>query len=323
MIINKEKYDVIKNYINIANNIAIFCHINPDGDTLGSGLALYSFLKKAGKKVAVFCEDNPPAKLSFLPDSDKINNEMSDAKFDLAIAVDISDEERLGIRQVKKFFKAKNNICIDHHKTNTGFAKYTLFEPASATCEIIYKLMRYIDKTLIDRDAATCVACGIITDSGAFNYSSTTAETHEIVAELYGFDFDISEIIYRLIREVKLNVFKLKNRVFAKTIFECDNQIAIITFTKEDFAATDTSKENTDGIVSELIAIDTVKFAVAMTEERKASYKVSFRTKAPYDSSECAGVFGGGGHKFAGGCRIDGFYYDVIDKLVKVCKDRL
>lgn len=323
MTINNEKYTKIKKYIDIANNIAIFCHINPDGDTLGSGLALYKFLTNLGKNVMVVCEDEVPNKVSILPNKEVVNNKTIDGKIDLNIAVDCSDEARIGISKIKKFYKATHTLCIDHHKTNTNYAEFTLFEPASATCEIIYKVMKFIDESAIDSEVAKCIACGIITDSGAFHYSSVTAETHEIATELYKYDLDISDCIYKLIRETKLNVFKLKTRVFNKILFDSDNQIAIITFTKEDFAETNTSKQNTDGMVAEIIAIDTVKIAVAITEETKTRYKVSFRTKAPYDSSDCAMVFGGGGHKLAAGCVIDGFYYDVIDKLLKVCRDRL
>ena len=322
MIINKEKYQKILDEINIASNIAIFCHINPDGDTLGSGLALYGFLKKLGKKVTINVDDIPREKLNFLSNFDKINAEKLD-NVDLSIAVDTSDEERIGVKLIKKFYKSRRTLCIDHHKTNTHFANFTLYEPASATCEIIYKVLKFINEDLIDDDIAKCITSGIITDSGAFNFNSTTAETHEIICEMYKYNFEISDLIYKLIREEKENVFRLKNRVLSKTLFDSDGKIAIITFTKEDFEATGTNKEHTEGIITNLINIDTVMIAVAVTQDRENSYKVSFRTKAPYDSSDCAMAFGGGGHMFAAGCRVDGFYYDVIDKILKVCRDRL
>ncbi len=322
MIFNKERYTKISNDINIASNIAIFCHINPDGDTIGSGLALYKFLKKLNKNVAIFVDDTLKEKLSFLPNYDKINNEKLNS-VDLSIAVDVSDEDRLGVRLIKKYYKAKNTICIDHHKTNTNFANNTLYEPASATCEIIYKLLSFIDESLIDTDIAYCLTSGIITDSGGFHFNSTTPETHEIIGKMYDYDFSISDLIYKLIREEKENVFRLKNRVLSKTLFDSDSRIAIITFTKEDFDATGTSSENTEGIITNLINIDSVQFAVSITEDRDKSYRVSFRTKAPYDSADCAMAFGGGGHKFAAGCRINGYYYDVLERVLKVCRDRL
>ena len=322
MKINNELYKKIADEINIASNIAIFSHINPDGDTLGCSLGLYAYLKKLGKNVAVFVDDTPRGKLGFLPNYDKINNEKIE-KADLSIAVDTSDEDRIGVGLIKKFYKAKNTICIDHHKTNTHFAKTTLYEPASATCEIIYKLLCFMNEDLIDDDIAMCLTAGIITDSGGFHFNSTTPQTHEIVGKMYKYNIDISDLIYKLIREEKENVFNLKNRVLSKAIFDSDSRIAIITFTKEDFKETNTSSENTEGIITNLINIDTVMFAVSITEDREKSYRVSFRTKAPYDSADCAIAFGGGGHKFAAGCRIDGFYYDVIDKVLKVCRDRL
>ncbi len=322
MTINSEKYQKIYNEINVANSIAIFCHINPDGDTLASGLALYSFLKKTGKEVRIFCEDNVSQKLSFLPCSSAVNSEKYE-KADLSIAIDVSDEDRIGIKTINKFKKSKRTVCIDHHKTNTNFADVTLYEPQSATAEIVYKLLKFMDESLIDDDIATCIITGIVTDSGAFNYSSTTKETHEIMAELYGYNVSVSDIIYRVIRATKLNAFKLKSRVLNNAKFYFDNVVAIVTFTKEDFEATGTTRENTEGIVSDLIAIDEVKIAIAVTEERNEVYKISFRTKDPYDSSRIASWYGGGGHKYAAGCRIDGFYYDVIDKLLKSCKDEM
>lgn len=322
MTINNEKYQKIYNEINVANSIAIFCHINPDGDTLASGLALYAFLKKMGKDARIFCEDNVSKKLEFLPYSNMVNAEKYE-KADLSIAVDVSDEDRIGVKTVNKFKKSKRSVCIDHHKTNTNFAGVTLYEPQSATCEIVYKLLKFIDKSLIDDSIATLIITGMVTDSGAFNYNSTTKETHEIMAELYDYNVSVSDIIYRVIRSIPYNSFKLKSRVLNNAKFYFDNKVAIVTFTKEDFDLTNTTRENTEGIVSDLIAIDEVKIAIAVTEERKESYKISFRTKDPYDSSRIASWYGGGGHKFAAGCRIDGYYYDVIDKLLKSCKDEL
>ena len=317
------KYNMIIEKLSKAKNVIIICHINPDGDTLGAGLALRAFLLKKGKETVIVCDDNYNNKLSILPNIDSLNVTLDDIKkYDVAVAVDCSDMDRLGYKQTV-FNKAFTKLSIDHHKTNTKFADVTLYEDVCATCELMYKLLCYWDKSSIDKEIATALMCGIITDSGAFSFSSTTDVTFGIVAELYNYGIDVSSLIHHFTKSVSLNAFKLRSHVLNKCRFECDNKVGIIFFNDNIFKDTGTNITETEGIINHVINIDSVVVAIAITEVGSKYYKVSFRTKDPVDASDCAMVFGGGGHQYASGCRISGFYEDVIDKLVKVCSDRL
>jgi phosphoesterase RecJ-like protein len=313
-------------YIENAKTIALVCHVSPDGDTVGSVLAFSVVLKKLGKEIGIFCYDMPPQKFSFLQNY-QLFNKSTEKKFDLAVAVDCSDASRTGICGM--YFKhAKATLAIDHHKTNQLSTDYLLCEvSAAATAELMFDVIKQLEiksgKELMDDKVAESLFVAIVTDSGAFGFSNVTSNTHRVASELYKYKFDASEIIYKFMRSRSFKVFNLQNRVLQDAKFFFDNQLAIINFKKSDFEATDTLSSDTEGIINNLINIQEVKIAVAMTEEYDKYYKISIRTKEPIDASDCVSSFGGGGHARAAGCRINGFYEDVIDKLLKVAGDRL
>ena len=191
-------FENIINKIQNSNSILIISHVNPDGDTCGSALAMYTALKNLNKDVYVVCDSEFNRKLSFLPNFDKYNLVDENKKFDLYIAVDCSDELRLGKFQ-KAFLKAKNSICIDHHATNTKYAKINIVDAnAAANCEIIYKVLLELDQVMpcLNNDVGTCLYSGIITDSGNFMNSSTTHVTKQIANEVeMKFDVDTAKIV--------------------------------------------------------------------------------------------------------------------------------
>lgn len=314
------------NYLDNAKTVALVCHINPDGDAIGSVLAFSVVLEKLGKTVGVFCDNLPPKKFEFLQNFDKFNVN-PEKKFDLAVAVDCSDLARTG--ECGKYFKhAKETLSVDHHKTNQSFTDYVLCEiNASATAELLFDIITELEKNknikLIDDKVAEALFLAIVTDSGAFSFSNVTSKTHLIASELVKYNFNPSGIIYDMISAKSKNVFSLSVRVLNKVKFYFDNRLAIITFTKDDFKATDTSNSDTEGIITNLINISEVKIAVALTEDSEKYYKVSVRTKEPVDAADFAVTFGGGGHNRAAGFRLNGFYEDVIEKLLKAAGDRL
>lgn len=310
-----------------ARKIALICHINPDSDAIGSMLAFKIALSKLGKEVYAVCDDIPPEKLRFLPHWQEVTSDCGANDFDAASAIDCGDENRMGI-SAKYFKRAAGKLIIDHHKSNSCQADYVLCdEKAAATAEIIYKIIKYLERaegiTLMDDEIAVLLFAAITGDTGAFSFSNTTAETMIIAAELKGYNFSASDVIFRLIRSTNINNFKLKARILGKASFYSDNRIGLITFTKDDFSATDTTPDSTEGVINEIINIDSVKIAISVAEVYDKNFKVSFRTKEPYDASECAAVFGGGGHIRAAGCRISGFYEDVVEKLLKAAEDCL
>lgn len=312
----------IKSLIINSDNIAIICHVSPDCDTIGSGLAFSAFLKKLGKtRVDVYCEDEY-RKLAFIT-SEKTICEDVDFEYDLAIAVDVATGERMGEMR-KYYYRAKKHFTVDHHKSNDmNASELYLRTDVSSTAEIIYTILSYIDSSAIDKNIAELLYAGILTDSGAFYHPSTTSNTHSVVAKLYEYDIDSNKIYYELFKKIEQKSFALQTNALNKTSFYCNGEVGILTFLKNDFDKFGTDYSSTEGCINKLLDVDIVKVAVSVAEVEKNSYKVSFRSKGNIDVSSCAARFGGGGHKNAAGCRINGNYYDIIDKLVFVVKSIL
>lgn len=316
----EDRYSLIIRMINRANDVAVYCHTNPDGDTLSSALALYTALKKQGKQVSIYCDMPVPDKYRVLTNSSEIEFPHK-GTHELAIAVDCAGIDRLG-QCMRSFLSSKAQIAIDHHKSFARFAEICLVDGEAAACaQIMYRLLKQMKA--IDGDVAGLLFAGIVTDSGSFAYSSVTEETHVIASELLSYGIGGSDIIYDVFRSTDLNKFRLKCRVLDKAKFFEDGKIAIITFTKNDFEATGTDTADTEGIISELIAIRDVQVAYALAEVGERSFKLSIRTKSAVDASEIAMTMGGGGHSAAAGCRINGYFEDVVEKIVKLAKDRL
>lgn len=315
------RYDNIVKAINSANTIAIISHINPDGDTVGAGLALYKALQMYGKKPYIFCDNTPNGKLSVLPLIDKYNAEFL-PKYDLAIAVDCADNDRLGELGAKEYSKGRLKAVVDHHKSNIKHGELNYIVPTSAsTTQIMYNIVNALN--CIDDTVAMLLYVGLVTDSGGFTFSSVSSETMRVAGELLKYDFKAYEICEHFLKKTKLNIFRLKNRVLNKAKFYDNNTIAIATFLQEDFKETNTDSDMTEGIINNLRDIDGVLVAVTIAEMGNYSYKISVRTGEEVDSSKITAVFGGGGHKNAAGCRISGFYEDVVDKLLKAVRDEI
>ncbi len=322
----EKTYKRVKDEIIKAHKIALFMHINPDGDCIGSVLALYMFLKKMDKDVCCFSANQEipvPKKLQFLPHSNEFNS-CKDKKFDLSICLDVADPSRLGDQVFKIFLGGKTKIVIDHHVQHVDFVNIVLREhEAASTTQILYKLLCFIDKSIIDKDIATALYAGLVTDSGAFSFSNTSKETMFVAGELISYGIDNSEINRKLIKDLTIDVFNLKNRVYSNAKFYEKNQLGIIVFRKEDFIATKTSENETEGLINGIINIDSVELAVSISEIGDKQFKVSFRSKHNVNASACAKCFGGGGHFFAAGCRVYGYFDDVYDKILNVAKEMM
>lgn len=317
--IKANDFESLTNKIKRANKIALFCHINPDPDTVCSAFAMKEAITKLDKEVNVFCDDEKPENLDFLIDDEPLK--VDDKKYDLAIGIDSSDLQRLGSCQ-NIFLYAKDNAALDHHKSHSNYAKLTILDDKSSSCsEIIFKFLKYAN--LLDDKIVQLLFAGMIADNGCFQFSNVTQETHLIAAEMYKYNFDVDETVYNVFRRKRKNVFDLSNRVLSKASFFENGQVAIVRITKDDLDATNTNLADTSGIVSSLINVEGVEVAFAVSEVNKVSYKISVRTKRYVDANDCVSMFGGGGHVRAAGCRLSGHIEDVCDKLLKAAKDRL
>lgn len=325
MTVKDFQIDKFLNAVDKAQTIALFSHVNPDGDTCGSALALYRALKTYGKQPYVFCDGVFNDKLHYLDGIDEYNK--TDFKpCDLAIAVDCADDGRLGAYD-KAYYSCKYRIFVDHHITRGRRGDFNIVETdAAATAEVMFDLIKAMDKKVkcLDDITAKLLYCALVTDSGGFSFSSVTKKTLDTAAELIVYDFKANEIFDNFIKKIDYKVFNLKNRVLSGTKLYDDGKIAGIFFRKTDFEATGTSEADTDGIINNILNINGVKIAFSVTETKgDMQYKVSFRTVDGVNAAEIAAIFGGGGHKNAAGCRTSGFFEDVKDKVLKACRDCL
>ncbi len=309
----------IAKQIDRASDIAVYCHTNPDGDALGSMLALYVALKNKGKNVYAYCDTPIPEKYSCMYAVEDIGFPQKRVH-ELAISVDCSSVDRLG-RCMRSFLSAKNQIALDHHKTFERFAPLCFADADASSCaEIIYELLNGMK--CIDANVARLIFGGIVTDSACFSFASVTKRTHEIASDLLKYGFDSAQTIYDLFRSVSITKFKLSARVANRAQFFEDNKIALIVISADDMRALNATSEDTEGLVNDLINIDTVEVAYSLSQVGERNYKLSIRTKN-VDATDIANVFGGGGHKNAAGCRVNGFVEDIIEKLVKLARDRI
>lgn len=310
--------------ISRAQKIAIVCHANPDGDTLGSGLALFRTLRALCKDVSIFCSDAPAGKLTALNGAELVRTDVPKEAFDLAVAVDCSDINLL-FRHANLIRHARTSACVDHHVSNNDYADFTYVERGvAAAAQPIYKLIRLLlPRQKLDMQTAELLYTALVTDSGGFAFSSVTGETMRIAADLLDAGVRGDKIIEFFMHDVTMPVFKLKTRVLAGAEFFADGKIGVITFSKEDFDATGTSVADTTGVINSVREIEGVHIAVALTEAGREEFKVSIRSNEHACANRIAAVFGGGGHDRAAGCRVFGIYEDVKERVLKACRDHL
>lgn len=287
------------------NNIFIVSHISPDGDNMGSSLALMWALEKKNKNVTVLESDLIPDDFKFLPGSDSIkpyNENLGD--IDLLIALDCGDEERLGLN--KELLEKSNKVLnVDHHVSNTNFGDINVVDPAaSATGELVYELIKAMDID-IDKNIAENLYTAISTDTGSFKYDSTTSKTHRIVAELLDTGIDKNKININIYENMSFSKMNLLREAFRTLETFKGKRIATMEVTQKMLSETETSIEDAEGIISFIRNLDSVEVAVLLKERKEKSIKVSLRTKKDVDASKICKIFGGGGHKRAAGCTIN------------------
>lgn len=318
MKINNSVIDALKN----SNNVAIFVHINPDGDCLGSASALKEALLKLNKTADIYCDDEMiSSNYNFIKHVTEINKPQN-TNYDLAVAVDCSDLNRLG--KLSELFKSiKNTIKIDHHKTQDNFAKINIIEHVSSCCLILYYYLNELLNKEFNEHIACSLYAGIASDTGSFLHSNTTYLEHEIAGRLLKYNFNLEELNYMLFKRRSLEQIMLLKIAYNNIKFYSDNKIAIIYLTKKDFTSTNTKRSDTTGITDIVTNIDGVQVGVTISEERKGLFSCSFRSKGNVDVSLVAEKFGGGGHERAAGCNIFGHLNTVIKKITDACSSQL
>ena len=299
-----KEMEIAINRIMESKNIYIASHINPDGDNLGSSLALGLALKKIKDEVFLLKVDETPSDYLFLPGIDMIKDFQGDKEIDLLITLDSSDIDRLG-KNKELVNLAKSVINIDHHISNTNFGHINMIDSnASATGELIYKLIRKMD-IAIDGDIADCIYTAISSDTGSFMYDNTSSETHEIVAELMKYGVNKKDININLYQNRSLKRTNLFINALSNMEMYFEDKVAIVKVTNNMLEKTGTRMEDTEGIISFIREIGTVELAILLKEFGPNEIKVSMRSKRFLDVAKLCLEFGGGGHIRAAGCTIN------------------
>lgn len=298
------------------NNILILTHAHPDGDTLGSGFALCRALMQIGKKARVINDDEIPKKYNYLFD----DIEFEDFEPSYIVAVDVATENLLGSLQDK--YAGKIDLCVDHHLTNTEFAKKLLLRDYPAACEIIYMLINEMG-VKIDKKIADCLYTGISTDTGCFRYASTTAQSYRIAAELIDLGADNGKI-NRAMFETKTKTYVALEKLALNNMkMFCNDRVAVITVTQDMYAKTGSNEQETEALAPLTRQIEGVEIGITIREKADKTCKASIRTYESVNAAALAKNFGGGGHAQAAACRFDCSVDEALEQIVKKCGEYL
>jgi len=308
-----------------ARRVIVSGHVMPDGDCIGSMLALGLALERAGKDVTFVSPGQIPLIYAFLPGVEhvKVNPALPqlnpEAATGLVVIVDTSVPERLGdflgvVSQLRQ--SGWRTLLIDHHISALPYADYNYIDPgASAVGEIIFDLLKLLGQKL-DRDIATCLYTTIATDTGGFRYETTTSATHRKVAELIEAGVDVRAVSLQIFEERPLkSIEALRAALNTLQISPC-GRAAWFTMDKETADRLQIGDEHIDGLVNYARVIQGVEIALLFREVNEGKTKVSFRSKNFVDVSRLAGTFGGGGHPRAAGALVPGKLDAVRDAVI-------
>ena len=313
---------LIDGLVSKVKSVAITGHIRPDGDCVGSTMALYTYLRRNYPDIRtdVFLEQ-PTDKLSFIVNFNKINTAYDiDMAYDLMFCLDCASLERMGAAE--KYFKtAARTVNIDHHISNTEFARENfVFGNSSSTCEVIYN---YLDKTKIDRDIAIALYTGILYDTGVFKYPATSPDTMHIVADLMEFDIPANFIIDESFYSKTYNENRIFGYAIEKSRLAFDDRVIYSCINLKELEDFNVKSSELEGIVSQLRLTRGVWCAVFLHENSPGEYKISFRSGEELDVNKVAAHFGGGGHARASGANISGDQEECIQKILNVIEQEI
>ena len=318
---NKYDFCKFKEMIINANNIAIFTHILPDGDAIGSSCAIATMLRNMGKNAYVYMPSKVLDEYYYLNIENIIRYEFP-KEYDLIIATDCADIDRIGdYSSVFKNFT--NSIAIDHHKTFQNFANINFVSSqSSSACEFLFDIMNECGYE-INKEIAEFLYLGILRDTGGFMHDCTTPHTLRVVANLLEYEFDAENFNRHFMMRISFkNAMLLKTALNNLQLFD-DGKIAISTISNKDLKNYNANIDDTGGLISHILSIDKVEIAVLITESTCGVHKLSLRSKYDVDVSDIAKDFGGGGHCKASGCQMYGKIEKIVGAVKKSIEKRL
>jgi len=306
--------------------VILYPHISVDGDALGSALALFLALEKLNVPSLVLVDEKPPVKLAFMPDFsravvfDESDQPALAKRQSLAMAIDCADPGRVGRRKAL-FETAPETAAVDHHSSAGKSEGLKVVETtASATGELIYQLIRILEELtdcpLMDRSIAVCLMGAIMSDTGGFVFSNTTAATFRIASELMREPLDIRQMTYQLFDETSQTKLSLTGHVFSNARFLLSGRIAIGTVSKQLMNQLGAADEDLDGLVGQLRSAAGVDVSFMLREMADGSIRVNIRSDERFNAAEFAAMYSGGGHPRAAGMTLTGMTLDEAADLI-------
>jgi len=312
----KEMFSKAMTLINDSTSIYITSHVSPDGDAVGSVFAMYLALKNMGKDVHVIMPKYSD-RFKFLEEISLAEEEVDKDAYDLCVVLDCSSIDRIAMLE-GDFNKAKKKLVIDHHINSKIEADLMVVDSKSpATCQMVYEFLTS-QNILIDKDIAKYIYMGIVTDTGSFNYQSTTSKTHKIVADLLDTGIDFAYICKMVNDTMKENRLKLIAYAINNIETYKNGKIKYVKISNEVLKSFNISDEDAEGIVNYLRCIEGVDIAIYARELDNGTYKVSMRSNGNVDVSNAAIRLGGGGHINAAGFSVSEEIDNVIDEIIEI-----
>ena len=321
--------DQIIQHIKDGQHILIASHAEPDGDSVGSLVALGLALDKLDKKITMYNPSPIPAVYRFLPGADRIVRQIKNVdRFDLALVLDCGDLVRIGETSAE-VGKIPALINIDHHVSNTGFGHIQLIDTsACATAEIVYRLINAL-QIPFDKAIATSIYTGILTDTGSFRFSNTNQAAFAISKAMTDAGVEPHNVAQRVFGTYSLGRIKLLNMALNSIEISNNGKLSMMTVTRSMLNTTGTSTEDIDGMINYARRIEDVKIATLIHEIKNGAgkfanmnrYHVSLRSDSSVDVAKIAGKFGGGGHTSAAGFQIESTLVALKTKIIDLAED--
>jgi phosphoesterase RecJ-like protein len=320
---HSESFQQAASFLTEGSRFLVVSHVHPDGDAIGSTLAVKGILEKLGKEAVMVNASPIPYKFRFLPECEAIvqPQDISES-FDGVVAVDVADRERMGA--VLEMLPADLPLLnIDHHSTNDRFGTVNLVvDDAAATTQILFRLVQTM-KLPLGRELAVSLYTGLVTDTGGFRYSNTTPAVMEMAASLLRCGVDAGAIADQVLETMTRGQLALLKRALSTLQFSLDGRIAWIWLSRHDLEETEAEADDWDGIVNYARNVAGVDVGILFRETEEGQVKVSLRSREVVDVAVLAHVFGGGGHARAAGCTLSGNRSEVENRLLEQVKEAL
>ena len=306
-----------------AGEVALCCHVNPDGDALGSMLGLAANLEERGIRTVVSFPNeplDPPRWVALLPGSERLVPPKDFPKEPaIMVTCDCAAFDRLAVLGPVST-RAHELIWIDHHRSNDGLGTIRLVDPAaSSTCEMVFRLIEVMGGPLSDA-TALCLYAGLVTDTGRFQYAATTPETLSIAAALREHDFDHTRLVQALYEDNRMEYIRLVGTALDRLSYEPSADLVWTYLTQADLQGAGVVAAETDDLIDAIRTAREVDVAAVVKQQKDGRFKVSVRSRGQHDLAAVASTFGGGGHRLAAGYTSRHGPAGTVDRLVRALR---